>query len=112
MPTYAYRGDQCGHEFEIRQSFAEDPITECPDCGMPVHRVIHPAGIVFKGTGWYITDSRPTNDTSGGIQDASKATEKKADSSAPADSTAAPAAKAEPAVATAGAADAASGGKG
>jgi putative FmdB family regulatory protein len=77
MPTYAYRGSQCGHEFEVRQSFAEDPITECVDCGQPVHRVIHPAGIVFKGTGWYITDSRPTTDPAGGVHDAAKMTDKK-----------------------------------
>jgi hypothetical protein len=41
--------------------------------------VIHPAGIVFKGTGWYLTDSRPTTETSGGVQDATKVAEKKAD---------------------------------
>lgn len=84
MPTYAYRGDQCGHEFEVRQSFADDPIAECVTCGQPVHRVIHPAGIVFKGTGWYITDSRPTTETSGGVQDAAKATDKAKDTPAPA----------------------------
>jgi putative FmdB family regulatory protein len=82
MPTYAYRGDRCDHEFEVRQSFSEDPITECLTCGQPVHRVIHPAGIVFKGTGWYITDSRPTKDASGGIPDATKATDKKSDTPA------------------------------
>jgi putative FmdB family regulatory protein len=79
MPTYAYRGSECGHEFEVRQSFSEDPISECVDCGKPVHRVIHPAGIVFKGTGWYITDSRPTTETNGGVQDAAKVSEKKSE---------------------------------
>lgn len=93
MPTYAYRGDQCGHEFEVRQSFSDDPVSECVTCGQPVHRVIHPAGIVFKGTGWYITDSRPTTETSGGVHDASKMGDKKPDapatkSSSPSDSTA------------------------
>jgi putative FmdB family regulatory protein len=82
MPTYAYRGNQCGHEFEIRQSFSDDPITECLTCGQPVRRVIHPAGIVFKGTGWYLTDSRPTTDTSGGVHDAAKVSGKNSDSSA------------------------------
>ena len=82
MPTYAYRGDQCGHEFEVRQSFSDDPVTQCVTCGQPVHRVIHPAGIVFKGTGWYLTDSRPTTETSGGVQDASKVADKKADTPA------------------------------
>lgn len=88
MPTYAYRGDQCGHEFEVRQSFSDDPVSECVTCGQPVHRVIHPAGIVFKGTGWYITDSRPTTESSGGVHDASKMSDKKSD---------APAAKSSPA---------------
>jgi putative FmdB family regulatory protein len=83
MPTYAYRGNQCGHEFEIRQSFSDDPITECLTCGKPVRRVIHPAGIVFKGTGWYLTDSRPTTETSGGVHDASKVSGKTGDASAP-----------------------------
>lgn len=76
MPTYAYRGDECGHEFEVRQSFSDEPLTECPSCGQPVHRVIHPAGIVFKGSGWYITDSRPTTESSGGVHDASKVASK------------------------------------
>lgn len=74
MPTYAYRGDECGHEFEVWQSFSEDPISECQECGKPVHRVIQLAPVVFKGSGWYITDSRPTSDPSGGVQDASKMT--------------------------------------
>ncbi|HEV2073359.1 MAG TPA: FmdB family zinc ribbon protein [Thermomicrobiales bacterium] len=58
MPTYAYRGKECPHEFEVYQSFSENALTECVECGKPVRRVIHPAGIVFKGSGWYITDSR------------------------------------------------------
>lgn len=84
MPTYAYRGDQCGHEFEVRQSFSDDPVAACLTCGQPVHRVIHPAGIVFKGSGWYITDSRPTKDTNGGAKDAAKVSEKTTDTPAPA----------------------------
>jgi putative FmdB family regulatory protein len=58
MPTYAYRGTACAHEFEAYQSFSEDPLTTCAECGGPVRRVIQPAPIVFKGSGWYITDSR------------------------------------------------------
>jgi putative FmdB family regulatory protein len=99
MPTYAYRGDECGHEFEIRQSFSDDPVSVCPECGKPVHRVIHPAGIVFKGSGWYITDSRPTTESSGGVQDAAKVSGK---SETPAD-TATSAPKAEPVAAGASA---------
>jgi putative FmdB family regulatory protein len=58
MPTYAYRGTACAHEFEAYQSFSENPLTTCTECGGPVRRVIQPAPIVFKGSGWYINDSR------------------------------------------------------
>lgn len=64
MPTYAYRGNECPHQFEAYQSFSEDPLTECTECGLPVRRVIQLPGIVFKGSGWYITDSRSGGDKS------------------------------------------------
>jgi putative FmdB family regulatory protein len=59
MPTYSYRCDSCGHDFDAVQRFADDPLTECPQCGSAIRRVIQPVGVVFKGSGWYITDSRP-----------------------------------------------------
>lgn len=59
MPTYTYTCDSCGHTFETVQRFADDPLTECPECGSRIRRVIQPVGVVFKGSGWYITDSRP-----------------------------------------------------
>ena len=58
MPTYEYQCKTCGYHFERVQRFADAPITECPECGAAVRRVIHPAGVIFKGSGWYITDSR------------------------------------------------------
>lgn len=58
MPTYEYKCKTCGHQFERVQRFSDDPITECPDCGGVVRRIIHPTGVIFKGSGWYITDSR------------------------------------------------------
>ena len=58
MPTYSYRCSACGHQFEAMQRFSDDPLTDCPSCGGRVRRVIHPVGVVFKGSGWYITDSR------------------------------------------------------
>lgn len=60
MPTYSYRCDSCGHRFEAFQRFADDPLRECPECGSPIRRVIQPVGVVFKGSGWYVNDSRPT----------------------------------------------------
>lgn len=58
MPTYVYRCDSCSNQFELVQRMADDPIDTCPTCGSKVRRVIHPVGVVFKGSGWYINDSR------------------------------------------------------
>jgi putative FmdB family regulatory protein len=59
MPTYAYRCQNCGSEFEKAQKFADKPVTKCPVCGKgPVRRLFQPAAIVFKGSGWYATDHR------------------------------------------------------
>ena len=75
MPTYTYKCDSCGHGFEAVQRFADDALTECPDCGMSIRRVIQPVGVVFKGSGWYITDSRPksSGDSSDGAGKSSTA---------------------------------------
>ena len=59
MPTYEYRCDNCGKNFDFVQSFDATPLTECPTCGMPVKKVFGSVGIVFKGSGFYKTDSRP-----------------------------------------------------
>lgn len=57
MPTYQYRCPHCGHEFEEFQSMSEDPIDVCPTCGKTPQRLISGgAGLIFKGTGFYITD--------------------------------------------------------
>jgi putative FmdB family regulatory protein len=58
MPTYQYLCESCGHRFDIFQHFADSPLTTCPNCSGPIHRVLFPAGIVFKGSGFYKTDSR------------------------------------------------------
>jgi len=58
MPTYSYRCAACENRFDAFQKFAEDPLTDCPECGGLVKRVIQPVGVVFKGSGWYINDSR------------------------------------------------------
>ena len=58
MPIYDYACDNCGHRFETRQSFSDDPLTICPECQGHIRRVIHASGIIFKGSGWYVTDSR------------------------------------------------------
>ena len=59
MPTYTYRCETCGHQFDIFQHFTEDSLTECPECGKnTLHKVYSPVGIVFKGSGFYSTDNR------------------------------------------------------
>jgi len=66
MPTYSYHCDTNDHDFDIVQRFADDALTVCPECGGSVHRVIQPVGVVFKGSGWYINDSRKSSSSEGG----------------------------------------------
>jgi putative FmdB family regulatory protein len=61
VPTYTYRCTACSHQFDIFQKFSDDPLSECPECGSPVRKVFQPVGIVFKGSGWYVTDSRKSD---------------------------------------------------
>ena len=59
MPTYTYRCETCGHQFDIFQHFTDDALTDCPECGkQTLHKVYSPVGIVFKGSGFYSTDNR------------------------------------------------------
>jgi putative FmdB family regulatory protein len=59
LPTYEYRCDSCEKNFDVVQSFHDDPVTACPTCGSRVRKVFGNVGIVFKGSGFYKTDSRP-----------------------------------------------------
>jgi len=59
LPTYEYRCDSCEKNFDVVQSFHDDPLTTCPTCGSRVRKVFGNVGIVFKGSGFYKTDSRP-----------------------------------------------------
>ena len=62
MPIYAYRCDSCGAQFEQHQSFSDDPLVICPECDEPaLKKLIQPVGIVFKGSGFYVTDNRSAN---------------------------------------------------
>jgi putative FmdB family regulatory protein len=58
MPTYEYACLSCGHHVEVYQRFSDEPLTVCGVCGGPLRKVFHPAGILFKGSGFYATDSR------------------------------------------------------
>lgn len=87
MPTYHYRCSNCGHSFDFFQKFADDPLTTCPECEGTIRRVPQPVGVVFKGSGWYITDSRKSSSSSNGSGSTSEKSaeggkETKSDSSA------------------------------
>lgn len=56
MPTYEYLCRACSNRFETWQKMTDEPLTICPECGGPIRRVLFPAGIVFKGPGFYKTD--------------------------------------------------------
>lgn len=58
MPTYAYACTECEHRFEIVQSFVDDSLTECPKCDGRLRKLFNAVGVVFKGSGFYRTDSR------------------------------------------------------
>lgn len=58
MPIYIYECDGCGTRFERLQRFSDEPLVECPDCGGRVRRIIQPVGVIFRGSGFYVTDNR------------------------------------------------------
>jgi len=76
LPTYQYACTACDHRFEAVQSFSDDSLTVCPECGGPLRKVFSSVGIVFKGSGFYRTDSRGS---SNGV--AASSSESKSDSS-------------------------------
>lgn len=60
MPTYSYACKDCGHAFDIVQSFSDDALTVCPECGGNLRKQFNSVGVVFKGSGFYRNDSRDT----------------------------------------------------
>lgn len=85
MPTYQYQCTDCGNALEVRQGFTDDALTVCPSCDGTLRKVFNAVGVVFKGSGFYRTDSRSS--TSSGAPAAGKSetktetkTEKKSDS--------------------------------
>lgn len=61
MPTYQYACTECGHSFEQFQSFSEDALTVCPQCEGKLRKLFNAVGVVFKGSGFYRTDSRSSS---------------------------------------------------
>ncbi len=74
MPTYEYLCKTCGHRFETWQKMADEPLTTCPDCGAQIRRVLFPAGVVFKGSGFYKTDHRDSASLASSAKDDPKST--------------------------------------
>jgi putative FmdB family regulatory protein len=78
MPTYVYKCTLCGHNFEKRQRISEPPLGHCPQCSGPVNRVITPVGVIFRGTGFYVTDNKSGNRVNGTSPDKTPKTDPKA----------------------------------
>ena len=66
MPTYQYACTDCGEPLEVVQKFTDEPLTECPACHGRLRKVFNSVGIVFKGSGFYRTDSRSGAKTDSG----------------------------------------------
>jgi putative FmdB family regulatory protein len=90
VPTYQYActNPEQKHEFEVVQSFTDAPVSECPECGVPVRKVYGSVGVVFKGSGFYRTDSRKSSASSESASSSngssSSSSSKESSSSAPA----------------------------
>lgn len=95
MPTYVYECADCGVRFERLQSYTDAPLRDCPECNGHVHRVIQPVGVIFKGSGFYVTDNKGKSSTGipagkkeeGAASTAAPAAEKKSESAPAAAST-------------------------
>ena len=88
MPTYAYACRSCGHAFDAVQSFSDDALTVCPECGGELRKQYGSIGVTFNGSGFYRTDSRSgsgsASGSSGAKKDSSTSTDSKPASPAPA----------------------------
>ncbi len=79
MPTYQYACTECDHAFEQVQSFSDDALTECPQCQGRLRKLFNAVGVVFKGSGFYRTDSRAGGPSEKSEKSTEKSTEKTAE---------------------------------
>jgi len=103
MPTYEYECKSCGHSFEVFQSMSEAPLSDCPQCGKELRRLINGgSGVIFKGSGFYVNDKNKTAaskpevkgaDKSGGKGEGTASEAKSPCASCPAAASACPAAE-------------------
>lgn len=87
MPTYEYQCQDCGEHLEVFQKFSDKPLRVHPECGGKLQKVFHASGVVFKGSGYYVTDSRskasaakPPKSANGGSSTGETKTESKSES--------------------------------
>lgn len=84
MPTYSYSCTACDNKFDVTQSFSDDALNQCPACGGRLRKLFGKVGVVFKGSGFYRTDSRAaaknSSDGSNGSDSSSSGSEQKSDS--------------------------------
>ncbi|NJP48157.1 FmdB family zinc ribbon protein [Actinacidiphila epipremni] len=86
MPTYQYQCTECGEGLEAVQKFSDDALTVCPNCGGRLRKVFSAVGVVFKGSGFYRTDSRGSSSSSAPAAKSSSSDTKSSDSSSSASS--------------------------
>ena len=83
MPTYEYRCPACAHRFELRQSFQDPLVAQCPKCAGSARPIISRVGVVFKGSGWYSTEHRSSrsvaSSTDAGAEDSESSSPEKTD---------------------------------
>ena len=82
MPTYQYACTACGHELEAVQSFSDDALTTCPECSGALRKLFGNVGVVFKGSGFYRNDSRPSDAGTSSSSGSAGSDSKKSDTSA------------------------------
>ena len=105
MPIYGYKCESCGHEFEVLQKMSDAPLTACPKCSGKLRKLMYPAGVIFKGSGYYTTDYKGSSKAgdsgssngSDSAKTSGKAAEKASDSSGDSKPAAEPKAESKPA---------------
>ncbi|MCP2095963.1 MULTISPECIES: FmdB family zinc ribbon protein [Actinosynnema] len=91
MPTYQYACTECDHRFEAVQSFSDSALTECPECSGKLRKLYGAVGVVFKGSGFYRTDSRGSSSSSPKSESSSSSSSSTSSSSTSSSSSSAPA---------------------
>lgn len=79
MPIYGYRCKICGHELEVLQKMSDPPLKTCPKCSGELQKILYPAGVIFKGSGFYSTDYKSGSKASGSSSTASNGSESSSD---------------------------------